>query len=126
MQVGPTSNPITFFGGIVNFTTTPSFSDPFTAARNGLAEFLGISSISMGIILGTLAVVFAIVAIALVAGDRLEGMAQALAIGLGGFAIAAIFFSIGYLPLWILVFLAVIMAAVIIGLPTFQKGAAAE
>ncbi len=123
METGPISNPTITYGGIISFTTTVVFADPFTAARNGLAQFLGIDSISMGIILGALFVVFAIVGVGLVVGDRLEGMAQSLAIGITGFVVAAIFFSIGYLPLWILAFLAVISAAIIIGLPTFQKGA---
>ncbi len=123
MEVGAGSNPIRYYGGIISFTTTVVFADPFTAARNGLAQFLGIDSISMGIILGALFVVFSIVGVGLVVGDRLEGMAQSLAIGITGFVVSAIFFSIGYLPLWILAFLAVISAAIIIGLPTFQKGA---
>ncbi len=77
----------------------------------------------MGIILATLFVVFSIIAVGFIVGDKLEGMAQSLAIGISGFAVSAIFFSIGYYPIWILAFLAVIMAAIIIGLPTFQKSA---
>ncbi len=126
MEVGSSASPIIYYGGIINFTTTLGFSDPFTAARNGLAQFLGIDSISMGIILATLFVVFSIIAVGFIVGDRLEGMAQSLAIGISGFAVSAIFFSIGYYPIWILVFLGVICAAIIIGLPTFQKGAPSE
>ncbi len=126
MEIGPASNPIRYYGGIITFTTTVVFADPFTAARNGLAEFLGIDSISMGIILASMFILLSIVGVSLIVGDRLEGMAQTLAIMISGFVVSAIFFSIGYLPLWILVFVAVITAAIVIGLPTFQKGAATD
>lgn len=126
MEVGPSGNRIIYSGGVITFTTTATFADPFTAARNGFAQALGIDSIAMGIILSAAFIVTAFVGIGVVVGDKLNGMAQTIAIGGGGFAVAAVFFSIGYLPLWVLAFLAVIIAAIIIGLPTFQKGAVAD
>lgn len=126
MSVGPSANPTLYFGGIINFTTTAAFEDPFTAARNGIAQMLGVDSIAMGVILSTVFIVFTVVGVSLIVGNRLDGMAQSMAIGISGLAISAIFFSIGYLPLWILAFLAVLMATIIIGLPTFQKGSPSE
>lgn len=122
MELGPSSNPFVYYGGIIEFSTTETFTDPFIAMRNGFAGFLGIDSIVMGIILSVIFIVLFTVLFSMLISEHIEGMAATIVMATSIFGFSSIFFAIGWIPLWILIFLGVILVAIITGFPRLRGG----
>ncbi len=113
---------IKVYGSIVAFSTTTEWKDPITAIRNGLAEWLGLDSIIVGFVLGGLIVTLVIIFLVFIVRDRLEGNAALIAVLIPAWIAAGSMFAIGWFPVWLLVTIMVVCAAIIIGLPQFGKG----
>lgn len=126
MAIGPgtgcMNRQVQIYGGIVEFSTTEEWTDPVTAIRNGLAEWLGLDSIIVGFMLGGIVVLLVIILMVFIVRDRLEGNAALIAIIIPGWVATGAMFAMGWFPVWLLVTIMVVCAAIIIGLPQFGKG----